>query len=206
MIKVIPINIIFVLLLCFAAGIPNKAFSQSSDLELTPLIGYRADIEIQDQTTDESNDINASNSMGFLLNWPSGPNTQWELLYSLQQTDAGVSSLSRNVDLDIHYLHIGGIYLLEEEAGATPYLGFTLGMTHIDPSGFDSEDFFSFAFAGGLKFFPSEHIGIRLDARAYGTIITGSGSIFCSGGSCAARFRSDGIWQYEASLGLIVRF
>ena len=206
MARVFHLTFTLVLMLFCIVGIPSNAFSKTQEFELTSFVGYRADIEIQDQTTGESNDINASNSMGFLLNWPSGPNTQWEFLYSLQQTNAGVSSLSRNVDLDIHYIQIGGIYLLEEEVGATPYLGFTLGMTHIDPSGFDSEDFFSFAFTAGLKFYLSKHIGIRVDARAYGTLVTGSGSIFCSGGSCAARFRSDGIWQYEASLGLIVHF
>ena len=52
----------------------------------------------------------------------------------------------------------------------------------------------------------TEHVGIRLDARWFGTLFNGSGSAFCSGGACAINVQGDMFSQFVANGGIIVAF
>ena len=51
-----------------------------------------------------------------------------------------------------------------------------------------------------------DHLGIRLQARMYGTFVHGSTAAICGGGGCAFGFSGDGFWQLDASAGLIFAF
>ena len=177
--------------------------------------GYRfgGTFETEDETA--RYELEDSASFGVLVNLPHKTNTQWEILYSQQgsaeaiyEGDPGPDPL---VDVDIHVLQIGGTYLFEGER-AIPYLAATLGGTHIRTTSTESTDdtFFSGSIGIGMKFLPTSRVGIRVEARAYGTLISSDSALFCSTGPdanvCAVRIDGKLFSQVETFAGITFRF
>jgi hypothetical protein len=71
--------------------------------------------------------------------------------------------------------------------------------------GLSTETRFSLSIGGGAKFFITEHLGLRLDARGIFTALNSNATVFCSGG-CAISVQSSGFMQGELGAGLVLRF
>ena len=153
-------------------------------------------------------------SFGLILNFRDKDPTQWEIFYSQQQTEAefiGATANDPDVDVDLHVLQLGGTSHWDGEF-ARPYLAFTLGGTHIRTSsaGSNSDTFFSGSIGFGMKFLQTSRIGIRAEARAYGTLLDSNTDLFCSTGPdtnvCAIRVKGKMLNQVETFAGITVRF
>jgi hypothetical protein len=76
--------------------------------------------------------------------------------------------------------------------------------------GLNSETFWSFSIGAGLQIRPSDRLGIRLEARAWGTLIESDTTLFClsgvQGASCGIRMDGRVLWQLETIAGIVVRF
>ncbi len=205
----------YVLVFLLLAACGASAADDGNDLEMTAFGGYRmgGSITAEEDTIDIS--LRDSSSAGLLVNGWYRDNTQWEVLYSLQQSSARITdALSTEesvVDLDSHTLQLGGTYLFDGDK-VVPYLAFTLGGTHVRTRAADDENdtFFSGSIGLGLRFLPYSRVGIRVEARAYGTFVNSSSQIFCSTGPdenvCAIRLRGDLVSQFETFAGITVRF
>lgn len=202
-----------VLLLLVISG---TGFAQEfNGLEFTAFGGYRMGGNVSAE--DDSIDIRLrdSSSAGFLVNGRYQDNTQWEVHYSNQQTTAritdAVSGAESAVDFDTNTLQLGGTYLFDGDK-VIPYLAFTLGGTYVRTRAVDDENdtFFSGSIGLGLRFLPYSRVGIRLEARAYGTLVNSSSQIFCSTGPdanvCAIRLQGDLVSQVETFAGITIRF
>lgn len=200
------------LLLCLT----GSAFAQSSpgNFEITPYGGYRFGGSFKDIDLDLSADVDDSAAYGLILNLRESGNTQWELIYSRQSTAVDTTEFTYpdpSLDVDFQNLQIGGTYMGEGQL-ARPYVAATLGGTYISPSAadLDSDTFWSFSIGGGLQVFPTKRIGLRLEARAWGTLLSSSSSLFCSsgplGGACAIAVDGDALWQIETFAGVVFRF
>jgi len=190
-----------------AVAVAEKPYQSAAvGWEVAPFYGYRFGGDFDDLDEDESTDVDLDNSpaWGVLLELPSGHHTQWQILYSRQDTelDLGSSILAPGaIDLTIEYFHIGGTYVMEGKRDR-PYVGVSFGGTRFTPEGnYDDEVEFSVAFLAGVKFQLTDHLGLRLDGRALGNVTQGESQFFCDGG-CVARFTGDGFWQAEFTLGL----
>ena len=90
----------------------------------------------------------------------------------------------------------------------------TLGATHIDvdTEGFGSDTFFGFSIGGGLQVAPTSRIGLRLEARAFGTLLRSGSTLFCLSdpgngtAGCAIRVSGDILWQIQTMAGIVFRF
>lgn len=196
-------------------SIGSAAFAQSpGNVELTPLVGamFGGTFEDIDENLDAELDDGAH--AGVILNIRESGNTQWELIYSRQSTDVDASEFSPatpTIDLDLQYLQLGGTYLGEGER-VRPYIAATIGGTHISPSlgDLDSDTFWSASIGAGLQAFPTKRIGLRLEARVWGTLLTSSTDLFCAsgnqGGVCAITVDGDALWQFSTFLGAVFRF
>jgi hypothetical protein len=195
--------------------VPLLAQAQQAAVEITPFAGYRfgGTFETEDETA--RYEMEDSASFGLIVNLPHKINTQWEILYSQQgsaealyEGDPGPDPL---VDVDIHVLQIGGTYLFEGEK-AIPYLAATIGGTHIRTSSGESRDdtFFSGSIGIGMKFLPTSRVGIRVEARAYGTLVSSNSELFCSTGPdanfCAVQIDGKLFSQVETFAGITFRF
>jgi len=94
--------------ICLAMFLSATATAQSDPdrFEITPYGAYSFGGSFYDIETDASVSLVDSASFGLILNFREGANTQWEILYSLQNTDAeltGVATVSEPLDIDVHY-------------------------------------------------------------------------------------------------------
>jgi opacity protein-like surface antigen len=193
---------------------PGRAQAQDATTEITAFGAYRFGGTFEDDQSDASYELEDSPSFGLILNIRDKDNTQWEIFYSQQQTEAeflGGAANDPQVDIDLHVLQLGGTYLWDGEV-ARPYLAFTLGGTHIRTSSAESnsDTFFSGSVGLGMQFLPTSRVGIRVEARAYGTLIDSGTDLFCSTGPdanvCAVRVEGEMLSQFETFVGVTFRF
>ena len=114
------------------AGMPATA-ADELNVEITPFVSYRFGGTFDVEGSTASYEIEDSAAVGLLFNLRHSGNTQWEVLYSLQQSTArlrGSALTAPAVDTDIHVLQFGGTYQGDGEK-VRPYVAFTLGGTHI---------------------------------------------------------------------------
>ena len=199
-------------LLAFSSAAPAQ--QSPGTFELTPYGGMRFGGTFDAEDGDARAELDDDGSFGVIFNLRESANTQWELIYSQQSTAADVSEFEldeSSLDLDIQSLQLGGTYMGEGTL-ARPYLAATIGGSRYSPdfSGLNSDTFWSFSIGGGLQVFPSERVGLRLEARAWGTLLSSSTRLFCSsgpeGGLCAISVDGSLLWQVETFAGIVLRF
>jgi opacity protein-like surface antigen len=201
---------------CLASLLAASASAQDKNfnVEFTPFAGFATGGDFEDMASSATLALGDSSSLGVILDIRESTNTQWEILYSLQATEADTTGLpvgGEPLDIDVHYIQGGGTFLFEGGA-ARPFLAATIGATHFEPGlrGVDSETFFSFSIGAGLQVRPNDKFGIRLEARGYGTLLDSNTDLFCqsdpSGAACAIRTDSNVLWQFQGFAGLVLRF
>jgi hypothetical protein len=206
------------LLLISLFGMPfaGVASAQSNPgmFELTPYGGYRFGGTFDDAENGTSVDLDNNSSFGLIFNVRQAANTQWEVIYSRQSTQADTSELGipeQSLDVDVHYLQGGGTYQGGSDK-VRPYLAATIGGTYIEPglSSYESDVFWSFSIGGGLNFMPTKRLGVRLEARAFATLLSSDTDLFCvsgvAGAGCAISVDGKMMWQLETFAGVVFRF
>jgi len=207
-----------IVLICGVLCAPTVVDAQTvhGRIELTPYGAYSLGGTFNDIESDASAELQDSGNFGLLLNVRQAANTQWEVIYSQQSTDAEVSGLpsaDEVHDTTVHYLQGGGTYQGDGET-VRPYLAATLGVAHIDVAtdGYDSETFFAFSIGTGLQFWPNNRLGMRLEARAFGTLVSSDSDLFCVSdpgngtAGCAIAVAGEVMWQFQAMAGIVFRF
>ena len=185
----------------------TPALAQDQDYEITPFIGWRTSSSLEEVNTSASIDLDETSSFGIILSMKKDPDTNYDFLFSRQSTELKSSTSPSNTEsLRIDYYQIGGTVFYDYDK-FHPFVSGGLGATHISPANGDlsSETKFSLSVAGGLKFPLSQNVGLRLEARGYGTVVSSGGTIMCSGG-CVAQFKGSLFMQFEASAGLSIAF
>jgi opacity protein-like surface antigen len=180
---------------------------RAADFEFVPFLGYRFGGGLEDLDTQQTNEFNEGADWGIILGRTAGENRRYELLYSQQETRLADTTDPNNAfDMKVHYLHLGGTVDISRNQ-FIPYVSGGLGVMHLHPSGsgLDDETRFSLSLGGGLKWYPTDSLGLRFEVRGYGTLTEGEGRLFCDSG-CNLRFSGDMMSQFETNLGLIFRF
>jgi opacity protein-like surface antigen len=198
-------------LVLMAVWFPLPAAAQN--FELTPFAGYTWGGEFSDAVTGDTLKVDENNDYGLMIDFRSDDRAQYELYLCRQSTSLKSSQVltgSPHFDLDIVYIHIGGTYT-EAEGPVMPYVAGGLGVTHMVPKGpgLSTETKFSISIGGGVKFYATDHIGLRLEGRWFGTLFNGSGSVFCASGGgavCAINVQGDLFSQFVANAGVILAF
>jgi hypothetical protein len=197
------------------AAAAGQAAEGAGKFELTPYGAYRFGGSFDLEDSDTGYELADSPSFGLLFNIRQHANTQWEILYSSQQTDARFSDATINalsLDVSQQTLQGGGTYQGEGET-VRPYVAVTLGGTHIQTSvggASRSDTFWSGSIGLGLQLRPTERLGIRLEARAFGTLMDSDTDLFCQTGPnqnvCAIRIDGTLMSQVETLAGVVFRF
>jgi opacity protein-like surface antigen len=207
-------TIYFWALLCACLVSTAQAQDDKARFELTPFGGYRFGGTFEVSDSSDSYDFNDSSSFGLILNFPHRADTQWEILYSKQSTEAEFSAATPNdpvIDVELQVLQLGGTYQFEGDM-VLPYIAATLGATHarVSSTGSSSDTFWSGSFGLGVLISPNSRVGLRLEARAYGTLTNSGTSLLCASGpnisGCAIRIDGDLLTQIETFAGVVFRF
>ena len=205
--------------LLLVAGIlmsTSTAIAEGMNVELTPFAGYRFGGTFDVVDSDASYELTDSPSYGLILDIRQKKNqsTQLEILYSRQETDALFSAAlpdDPDIDVELQFLQIGGTYQGSGDK-FRPYLAATIGGTHIatNGEGKSSDTFWSGSIGGGLQIAPNSRVGIRLEARFYGTLISSNSALFCGSGpeaaGCALSIDGKILSQFETMVGVVFRF
>lgn len=205
-------------LLCATALVLNLVDAQSEPgrVELTPYGAYSHSGTFSDTESEKSGRLKDSGNFGLLLDIREDSNTQWEIIYSQQSTEVDVTdpSIGNTVlDMNVHYL-LGGGTVQGDGDKVRPYLTFTVGAAYYDvkTDGYDSDTFFAMSIGTGLQIRPNDRLGLRLEARLFGTFVSSDSSLFCvsdpGGGSagCAISVAADVLWQLQTIVGVVFRF
>lgn len=182
-----------------------------NDFEITPFIGYMSGGKFEDPTDNSDRDLEADTLFGVFADMVAGvPERHYELLYAQQSSTVKGGA---PIDMDVQYLHIGGtVGYADTVAYVLPYFGVTFGAARFSPDadGLDDETKLSFSVGGGMKMPITDHIGLRLDARAFITLLDSDSELFCvsdaAGAGCAISARSGTFLQYAAGLGIVAAF
>ncbi|HEX7114678.1 MAG TPA: outer membrane beta-barrel protein [Steroidobacter sp.] len=202
-------GLIFLALLALAR--PAAAAEEerrTNAFEITPFFGYMAGGSFEDPVDSSDRDLDADTSFGVIMNAAVESWRHYELLYTRQSTELDGAE---PFDMDVDYLQIGGIVSHPAAERVIPYFGLTVGAARFSPDepGLDEETKFAFSAAGGLRVPITDHFGVRLDVRAFVTLLDTDGNLFCvssEGLTCRVRAKSDTLLQYSATLGVTVAF
>jgi hypothetical protein len=104
----------------------------------------------------------------------------YELFYSREATDLRGNFDVPRTDVTVEYLHVGGTVLLNDEFQVRPYAVGGLGITRLTPGEPGSTDTrFSASLGLGLRWPVTRHFSVRLEGRAFVTLVNDSTAIFC---------------------------
>ena len=198
----------FVAVLAMCTG--ASAARAESSFELTPFVATVTGGGFESAADGSDIDIGSSAGYGvtFDLGAP-GFDRYYQLYYSRQDTE--LEGRDATVDLDVQYLHVGGILDFPQER-FVPYIVGTLGATRSSADGpdYDDETRFSLALGGGFKFPLAEHFALRIEARGFLTFVESETVFLCEsvGGdaSCLIQTSGNTLLQFEALAGLTFRF
>lgn len=188
--------------------IPAAALAQSHRFEVTPYAGWRFDGEfnVDSDFLDERDvRVDEGSSFGVILDVPLTPNFQLEFIANRQNSelvvDSGIFTPEQSLgDVTVDLVNAGILY----QWGPGQVQGFFsggLGIARIEPDRNDveAESRFSGNLGGGVKIFFAENIGLRFEGRGYWVDLETDFE-----DDRRDRFESDeGLWQGEASVGLI---
>lgn len=180
------------------------AFGQAS---VTVFGGYAVSEGIDNVASGERARVKSGLSFGAAADYDLDASRQLQLFYGQQNTTLDPGGSLPRFDFDVRYLHLGGTYFFDGPIGRGPYAVGGLGATHFKPnlSGLRSETRASLNVGFGYLWPLGGTVAVRAEARAFVTLLNGSGGLFCSGG-CTVLLSGDAFVQGQALLGLTAKF
>jgi opacity protein-like surface antigen len=135
----------------------------------------------------------------------------YELFYSREATDLRGNIAVPRANVTVEYLHVGGSVLLNDEFAVRPYAVGGLGVTRLTPGEQGSTDTrFSASLGLGLRWPVTRRLAVRLEGRAFVTLVNDSTAIFCrsdeSGLLCRIRGNGQTFVQGEFLAGAAFTF
>lgn len=179
----------------------------AAQMTVSLYVGYVGSDGVENVTTNAQADIRSSAAFAVALGYDLDASREVQLFYSQQATTLSPGGGAAPFDLTIRYLHLGGTVFFDGPIGRGGYVVGGLGATQFSPStsGFGTEFKPSLNLGLGYLWPLSQNVALRAEARGYFTFVNSSGDFLCSGG-CVVLLRSDVFLQYEAMLGVTVRF
>ncbi len=158
-------------------------------------------------------DLRPSAAYGLALDAGLTENFQLEFLWSRQDsTIRGANAVTDEkvelVDTYVDHYHGNLLYQTGSDDDAMrPFILVGLGVSRFVPGGgFDTQNHFSFGFGGGVKFFFTDNLGLRIQGRWAPTYVGKDEIVLCSVNGCFEADVRRTINQGELTAGLIVRF
>ncbi|HEA3084405.1 TPA: outer membrane beta-barrel protein [Aeromonas dhakensis] len=177
--------------------------------QVTPFFGYSSaiDFEANDdpQPTPVSTQLESlqgerSGSWGLFISREVDDPGMIELLYSHQSTRLSPDQPER---LTVDTLHFAGALTLSDNLMA-PYIGAGIGATRF--AAYDSDVAPSMSLALGVQPRLTEHLALRAEVRGYGALVNDNSQFLCNPDQCVFKVRGELVTQWQANIGLTLRF
>ncbi len=129
-----------------------------------------------------------------------------DLFWTQQRTDLRLATSSGTAslfDMNVNLFHFSVVYhVTPRGAGLQPFVFTGLGPAIFTADDLPRETKLSVNVGGGLKWFPREHIGVRVQARLALIRLAGSSSVYCA----PFGFCQEWLNQFDVATGLVLRF
>lgn len=175
--------------------VPLIAFSQvEPGPEISVMSGYmwggklttvNGDLKIEDGA-----------NLTVALDVPLASGITGELIYTRLDSELSFKGRDQNgrfvdttfYDMSTNYIQLGGMRTVQTGTNLVPFGIFAIGATIFSPKSSTANDEWalSFALGGGLKYYLSDRIGLRLDGRFLFPVYLTGGGFFCGTGGCGA--------------------
>jgi hypothetical protein len=181
-------------------------------IEVTGFAGYRMGGDFDIGTTDLEADLDDDGSFALAVDIARDDVSQYELYYSVQDSQLAQDSPIGQIGVKVEYLQIGGTLAISDRPLFTPYILALAGVTRFSPDspGTDDSSHFSFSLGGGLRFPLSQRFSLRMEARGHLTFTDTDTALFCAsgtfGGVCAIQGNGSSFIQYELLAGAAFAF
>lgn len=144
--------------------------SQAQVVEVGINYGIAGGGGFYDPINDDDRSVGSSGAWGLTLDIDLNKRVQFELMYSVSDTDIERNDTfdTRPDALKISHLHAGVLVEGEIARQTRPYMVFTGGLTEFDASSFGKEQNPSVGIGIGVKHFFTGYFGFRFEGRAYG--------------------------------------
>jgi hypothetical protein len=205
------------LIIAFSAALRAQQQPEPKPLrfDFTPFIGYRTSVSFPVEPhvsgTNPRVVVDASPSYGASFGVRLQEDGLVEIRWARQDSyvhsqDVGLTPPRRRVILDQFHGDFSREYIVDEwRRWARPFVLLSVGATHISGSTESNFTRFSFGIGGGVRFYPSRHVGFKIQAEWLPVLvdpqvafICGAGCIVHAGGSLSS--------QGEVFVGPILRF
>jgi opacity protein-like surface antigen len=205
-----------------AAGLPAQA---QGKWELSPFAAYETSgtFPLSGSLTASNMRANSGVSYGTFLDYSLAEGLQAELLWNRNSTsysaqDINTGTFSRAYDSNIDTFTFGFAYLFRSrEAKFRPYGSAGLGFTHDSnsnaapnpngtPETVTNQTRFTFGVGGGVKYFPTRHVGLRGDLRLLAASAGVTPGLVCDQFGCFQSNVRNYLKRGNFTGGLIFRF
>jgi opacity protein-like surface antigen len=190
---------------------PAVHAAEQPTFRIVPQAGYRFGGSLEDADTGAGRDLQGAAAFGLALELRYGDDNRWlQLWYSRQPTE--VAAPDARFDVDVDYLHVGGTAPIDDTGKVQSYVSAGIGAARFSPSGegLASDTRFSGSLGLGVMVPFSERIALRVEARAYLTLVDADTSFFCrtdnGEGRCAIVASGSSLFQAELLAGISVGF
>ena len=181
----------------------------AQSIEITPQYGYQ--IGSKYSYYGGYIKLSSSDQYGFTASINTGSDIEVEFFWVHQSTDVRIKDRdflqeSFLTDVTVNHYQLGAIHTFGDRDDVLPFFGMSLGWSTFNPDDklYDSSTKFTIGISGGLKYFFSDHIGIRLQTQLLMPIEWG-GVYFSSGGGSGVSAGGT-LLQLNFSGGLIFAF
>jgi hypothetical protein len=212
--------LVFKVMLLLIALSPALSAQQQTEpkplrFDFTPFIGYRTSmsfpIEPHVSGTSPSVVIDASPSYGVSLGVRLQEDGLVEVRWARQDSyirsqDTSPPIPRQRMILDQFHGDFSREYIVEEwRPWARPFVLLSVGATHISASTDNNFTRFSFGIGGGVRFYPSRHVGLKIQAEWLPVLVDPQVGFICGAG-CIVHIGSSAGFQGEVFAGPILRF
>lgn len=200
----LPLGVLLLVLAAPSAAAQDAPVTSSA---FTLYGGYRTGGRLTDTATNRTVVVDEHASVALALDLALDPGRQTEIFYAHQKTALASQGLAGAVDrvpISIDYLHIGGTSFLQQTI-AGPYLVGGIGVARAKPDfgGLRSATRLSMNLGIGYLLPLGRSLGLRFEARGYGTLVNSEGGLFCGGDSgCVISVKGDVLYQVDFLLGV----
>jgi hypothetical protein len=196
----------------------DSSESRPLRFDFTPFAGYRSSMTFPvDPHVTGTNPrviLDASPSYGFSFGMRLLPNREEDLVevrwarqdsYLRTEEITPAPPLQRVVLHQFHGDFSHEPFIQDWPQWARPYVVASVGATHISAGSSISFTGFSFGIGGGIRFYPTRHLGFKLQAQ-WVPVIADSHVAFVCGAGCLLHVSGNGISQGEVFAGTFIRF
>ena len=202
-----------------ALSAQNSAEPKPLRFDFTPFAGYRTSmtfpVEPQVTGTNPRVVLDASPSVGFSFGFRLLPNREEDLVefrWARQDSYVHTEEITpappqqRVVLNQFHGDFSHEPYIEEWPKWAKPYVLGSIGGTHLSsPTSAISFTRFSFGLGGGIRFYPTRHLGFKIQAE-WLPVLASPNVAFVCGGGCLIHVGGGATSQGEAFAGAFFRF